>query len=71
MATDLDPRYGSLIFEHIPHGIFTVDESGTITAFNSAAEGSGVCNGSRRYYRRIAAAPETTGVAMLVPERNP
>jgi len=38
MTTALDPRYGSLIFEHIPHGIFTVDESGTITAFNSAAE---------------------------------
>jgi len=38
MTQTLDPRYGSLIFEHIPHGIFTVDESGTITGFNHAAE---------------------------------
>ncbi|MBU1073919.1 sigma 54-interacting transcriptional regulator [bacterium] len=38
MSSALDPRYGSLIFEHIPHGIFTVDEFGAITGFNSAAE---------------------------------
>jgi PAS domain S-box-containing protein len=38
MPFQLDPRYGSLIFEHIPHGIFTVDEKGTITGFNHAAE---------------------------------
>ena len=38
MSSALDPRYSSLIFEHIPHGIFTVDESGAITGFNSAAE---------------------------------
>jgi PAS domain S-box-containing protein len=34
----LDPRYGNLIFENIPCGIFTVDELGCITAFNLAAE---------------------------------
>jgi PAS domain S-box-containing protein len=34
----LDPRFGSLIFENIPCGIFTVDELGIITAFNLAAE---------------------------------
>ena len=34
----LDPRYGDLIFDHIPHGIFTVDETGHITSFNRAAE---------------------------------
>jgi PAS domain S-box-containing protein len=34
----LDPRYGDLIFDHIPHGIFTVDETGRITSFNRAAE---------------------------------
>jgi PAS domain S-box-containing protein len=33
-----DPRFGSTIFEHIPHGIFTVDKDGTITSFNRAAE---------------------------------
>jgi len=38
LAPDLDPRYGALIFDHIPHGIFTVDEFGTVTGFNSAAE---------------------------------
>ena len=38
MAPNLDPRYGSLIFDHIPHGIFTVDELGRITSFNRAAE---------------------------------
>jgi PAS domain S-box-containing protein len=35
--TSLDPRYGELIFDHIPHGIFTVDGSGRITSFNHAA----------------------------------
>jgi PAS domain S-box-containing protein len=34
----LDPRYGDLIFDHIPHGIFTVDAAGHITSFNRAAE---------------------------------
>jgi len=33
-----DPRIGSIIFENIPHGIFTVDEHGRITSFNRAAE---------------------------------
>jgi PAS domain S-box-containing protein len=35
---DLDPRIGSIIFDNIPHGIFTVDQDGRITSFNSAAE---------------------------------
>jgi len=34
----LDPRYGALIFENIPHGIFTVGATGRITSFNGAAE---------------------------------
>jgi PAS domain S-box-containing protein len=34
----VDPRYGALIFENIPHGIFTVDDQGRITSFNRAAE---------------------------------
>ena len=34
----LDPRYGDLIFDHIPHGIFTVNGRGEITSFNRAAE---------------------------------
>jgi PAS domain S-box-containing protein len=38
MINDLDPRYGELIFENIPHGIFTVDADGRITSFNAAAE---------------------------------
>jgi len=38
MDVSLDPRYGRLIFDTIPHGIFTVDDRGIITAFNSAAE---------------------------------
>ncbi len=33
-----DPRYLPLIFQSIPHGIFTVDEDGCISAFNKAAE---------------------------------
>jgi len=33
-----DPRFGATIFENIPHGIFTVDQEGTITSFNRAAE---------------------------------
>jgi PAS domain S-box-containing protein len=35
---DLDPRYSHLIFETIPHAIFTVNASGRITSFNRAAE---------------------------------
>jgi len=38
MVLELEPRYGSIIFEHIPHGIFTVDGAGKITSFNRAAE---------------------------------
>jgi PAS domain S-box-containing protein len=33
-----DPRYGELIFDHVPHAIFTVDAHRHITAFNKAAE---------------------------------
>jgi len=35
---NLDPRIGSIIFDNIPDGIFTVDQSGRITSFNRAAE---------------------------------
>ena len=38
MEQELDPRYGSLIFDNIPHGIFTVDAHRRITSFNRAAE---------------------------------
>jgi len=38
VTNGLDPRYGNLIFDNIPCGIFTVDENGIITAFNLAAE---------------------------------
>jgi PAS domain S-box-containing protein len=38
MIVGLDPRYGNLIFDNIPHGIFTVDSKGCITSFNRAAE---------------------------------
>ncbi len=38
MNNAIDPRYGSLIFDNIPHGIFTVDGHGRITSFNRAAE---------------------------------
>jgi PAS domain S-box-containing protein len=38
MIDQLDPRYGNLIFDNIPHGIFTVDADGRVTSFNSAAE---------------------------------
>ncbi len=38
MPDVLDPRYASLIFDTIPHGIFTVDGRGRITSFNRAAE---------------------------------
>jgi len=38
MLRDLDPRYGHLIFDNIPHAIFTVDAAGVITSFNRAAE---------------------------------
>jgi PAS domain S-box-containing protein len=37
-STHIDPRYGRLIFDHVPHGIFTVDHRGRITSFNMAAE---------------------------------
>jgi len=33
-----DPRYSDLIFDTIPHGIFTVASTGHITSFNRAAE---------------------------------
>ena len=35
---ELDPRINSIIFDNIPHGIFTVDQNGRITSFNRAAE---------------------------------
>ncbi|TNF22371.1 MAG: PAS domain S-box protein [Deltaproteobacteria bacterium] len=38
MDAALDPRYVDLIFDHIPHGIFTVDAGRRITAFNPTAE---------------------------------
>ena len=38
MEVRIDPRIGLTIFENIPHGIFTVDARGYITAFNRAAE---------------------------------
>ncbi len=38
MDTQLHPHYGTIIFENIPHGIFTVDAKGHITSFNQAAE---------------------------------
>jgi PAS domain S-box-containing protein len=38
MINQLDPRYGNLIFDNIPHGIFTVDSQGRVTSFNTAAE---------------------------------
>ena len=31
-------RYADLIFDNIPHGIFTIDERGRITSLNAAAE---------------------------------
>jgi len=34
----LDQRFFPLIFDSIPHGIFTIDEQGQITSFNKAAE---------------------------------
>jgi PAS domain S-box-containing protein len=37
-VADLDPRIGSIIFDNIPDGIFTVDQDGRITSFNRAAE---------------------------------
>ncbi len=36
--TELDTRFFPLIFNSIPHGIFTIDSEGRITAFNNAAE---------------------------------
>lgn len=38
MKTDSDPRFLPIIFQSIPHGIFTIDENGCITSFNQAAE---------------------------------
>ena len=38
MPSHLDPRIGSIIFDNIPDGIFTVDQEGRITSFNRAAE---------------------------------
>jgi len=38
MRATLDPRYVGLIFDHIPHGIFTVDAERRITSFNPTAE---------------------------------
>ena len=38
MPSHLDPRIGSIIFDNIPDGIFTVDQQGRITSFNRAAE---------------------------------
>ena len=38
MQADSDPRFFPIIFQSIPHGIFTVDEHGRITSFNHAAE---------------------------------
>jgi PAS domain S-box-containing protein len=38
MKMDSDPRFFPIIFQSIPHGIFTVDEHGRITSFNQAAE---------------------------------
>jgi len=35
---DFDSRFFPLIFEAIPHGIFTVDSSGLVTSFNRMAE---------------------------------
>jgi PAS domain S-box-containing protein len=37
-VADPDPRIGSIIFDNIPDGIFTVDQDGRITSFNRAAE---------------------------------
>jgi PAS domain S-box-containing protein len=34
----VDPRIGSIIFDNVPDGIFTVDQDGHITSFNRAAE---------------------------------
>ncbi len=38
MKTISDPRFLPIIFQSIPHGIFTIDENGRITSFNQAAE---------------------------------
>jgi PAS domain S-box-containing protein len=38
MQTDNDPRFLPIIFQSIPHGIFTIDANGRITSFNQAAE---------------------------------
>ena len=36
--TELDTRFFPLIFNSIPHGIFTIDAEGRVTAFNNTAE---------------------------------
>ncbi len=38
MKMDSDPRFFPIIFQSIPHGIFTIDGNGRITSFNQAAE---------------------------------
>ncbi len=38
MQTESDTRFLPVIFQSIPHGIFTIDEHGRITSFNQAAE---------------------------------
>ncbi len=38
MMINSDPRFLPVIFQSIPHGIFTIDENGRITSFNQAAE---------------------------------
>ncbi len=38
MMINSDPRFLPIIFQSIPHGIFTIDENGRITSFNQAAE---------------------------------
>ena len=38
MQTESDPKFLPVIFQSIPHGIFTVNAHGKITSFNQAAE---------------------------------
>lgn len=38
LSNNLDHRFFPLIFNNISHGIFTINEEGRITSFNSAAE---------------------------------
>ena len=37
MDREPDSRFFPLIFDNISHGIFTIDEGGKITSFNSTA----------------------------------